>query len=164
MNKNKISKDLLNKVSVLSSNALEKVFICCNNFNTIKNFLVKYKIKFTPYRFANCFKANLDFDDIEYLSELDEIEFIDTNAEVLNFSAEKDFLHINNLTENKYFGQGQTICFIDTGIYPHLDFIFPKSRILKLHFYLKYMFQVLNNDNLRLMLNIDIDCLNKLRL
>ena len=65
MNKNKISNNLLNKVSILSKNSLEEVFICCNNFNAVKNFLVKYKIKFTPYRFAKCFKANLDFDDIE---------------------------------------------------------------------------------------------------
>lgn len=28
-------------------------------------------------------------------------------------------------------GKGVTICFIDTGIYPHIDFIIPKSRIKK---------------------------------
>jgi len=131
MNKNKVSKDILNKVSILSNNSLQEVFVCCNNFSIIKDFFIKYKISFTPYRFANCFKAQLDFDDIEYLSEMNEIDFIELNVNVSNFSVEKDFLHIENLTENKYFGQGQTICFIDTGIHPHLDFIFPKSRIIK---------------------------------
>ena len=40
-------------------------------------------------------------------------------------------MNLSALTENKFYGQGQTICFIDTGIHPHFDFIFPASRILK---------------------------------
>jgi len=40
-------------------------------------------------------------------------------------------MNLSNLTENKFFGKGVTICFIDTGIFPHFDFVFPKNKIIK---------------------------------
>ena len=131
MNKNKISKELLNEVSVLSLEDRKKVFISTNNFYQTKKFLDCYKYSYIPYRFANCFYVDADLDDILIFSNMKEVSLIQTNAYVQTESKEADFMNLNLLTENKYLGQGQTICFIDTGIHPHFDFVFPYSSIIK---------------------------------
>ena len=130
MNKNKISPELLNEVSALSYSK-NNAFISCSNFNKTKQFLDAYEYKYTPYRFANCFLLDLDYNDLNILSNLDFVDYIEPNIKVSSCSFKKELIHLDNLTENKYFGQNQTICFIDTGLHPHFDFIFPHSKILK---------------------------------
>ena len=130
MNKNKISPKLLHEVSV-QSNKTEPVFVSCQNFNQTKDFLTKYNYKFVPYRFANCFSLNADAMDINILSNQQCVDYIYTNEMVGLLRAETDLMNLSNLTANKFLGQGQTICFIDTGIFPHMDFILPKNRIVK---------------------------------
>lgn len=130
MNKNKVSPNLISQVSILN-NLKQNVIIMANDFNKTKSFLDAYKYNYTPYRFANCFCVSTDYDDINILSNQNEINYIYENVFVTCEKHEKQMLNLNKLTENKYLGQGQTICFIDTGIFPHLDFIFPKNRILK---------------------------------
>lgn len=130
MNKSKISPELLSDVSVLNIKN-KTVFISCNNFDETKTFLTRHNYKFTTYRFANCISLTADYDDLNILSNLNSTRYIHTNKVVQTEIAENDFMNLSNLTQNKFFGQGETICFIDTGIHPHLDFIFPKCRILK---------------------------------
>ena len=131
MNKNKISKDLLNEVSVLNVSDRKKVFLTTNNFTQTKKFLDCYKYSYIPYRFANCFYVEADFDDINIFSNMEEVCLVQSNTQVQAQSKESDFMNLSALTENKYFGQGQTICFIDTGLHPHFDFLFPHSNIVK---------------------------------
>jgi len=131
MNKNKISSKVLNKVSILNTKNFENVFVFSKNFNKTKHFLDNFKYFYTPYRFANCFYVAIDKEDLSILSQQDDIIYIDSYAFVQAQNNEYDFMNLTSLTENKYFGQGQTICFIDTGIHPHLDFIFPHSKIIK---------------------------------
>ncbi|MBQ9795666.1 MAG: S8 family peptidase [Clostridia bacterium] len=131
MNKNKISKELLSEVSVLGVENKKNVLISSKNFNQTKQFLNKYKYSYIPYRFANCFYLSADMDDINIFSQQEDIELIQSNTFVQALNKEQDIINLSGLTENKYFGQGQTICFIDTGIHPHLDFIFPHSKIIK---------------------------------
>lgn len=131
MNKNKISQELLSKVSILKNQDRKKVFISSSNFIKTKKFLDKNKYSYTPYRFAGCFCLNADSDDIEIFSNQEDIALVFSNAYVQTMNAEQDLLNVSKLTEDKYYGQGQTICFIDTGIHPHFDFIFPHSRVLK---------------------------------
>ncbi len=126
----KISPLLLNSVSALS-NKLTDIILMSSDFNKTKSFLRSSGYNFTPHRFANCFKMSVDATDLDILSSLDDVKYINANSDVFLERAENDVLHISNLTENKYFGQNQTICFIDTGIYPHLDFIMPRNRLVK---------------------------------
>lgn len=130
MNKNKISPQLLKKVNILSKNK-QKVLINCVDFSQTKNFLDKNKYKYHSYRFANVFCLDVDLDDLNILSNQNFISYISPNVNVFTTSKEQDFIHLSNLTMNKYYGQGVTICFIDTGVFPHFDFIFPHSRIVK---------------------------------
>ncbi len=131
MNKHKISPELLNNVSMLSTNQKQNIFILSSNFDTTKKFLIKNKYKFTPYRFANCFNLNAEIDDIEIFSDENSISFVYSNPIVQAETYEKNFINLEKLCEGKFYGQGQTICFIDTGIFPHLDFIIPNNRIIK---------------------------------
>ncbi len=131
MNKNKISHNLLNDVEVLNTKKFKNVFVFSENFNITKKFLDNFKYSYTSYPFANCFYLSADVDDLSILSHQNHVSFINSNARVQTQNSEGDFINLSTLTENKYFGQGQTICFIDTGIHPHLDFILPKSKIVK---------------------------------
>lgn len=133
MNKNKISSALINKVSAMSVDDNEKydVILTCINFNKTKNLLDNYGFKYNTYRFANCFGLKLDNEDLNFLSNLDDIKFVYENSYVKAERLEQDVMNLHKLTEGKFLGQGQTICFIDTGIYPHVDFLFPHSRLIK---------------------------------
>ena len=130
MNKNKICPNLINEVNTLS-NKVKSVFLLSNNFNKTKKFLKENNFIFKPYRFANCFSVFADFEDIKFISNQQNVAYIFNETQVQTLSKETNFLNLSVLTENKFFGQGQTICFIDTGIHPHFDFIFPKNRIIK---------------------------------
>ena len=131
MNKHKISPEILNQVSVLSCNKIYNVFVSSNNFDQTKKFLIENKYHFIPYRFAKCFNVKANFDDLQIFSNKGDVSYIFPNSTVQAENLEKDIINFSNLCENKYYGQGETICFIDTGIFPHLDFILPKNRIVK---------------------------------
>ena len=131
MNKNKISPKLLKEVSVMEQGKTDSVLLSSSDFWKTKNFLDRFRYSYTPYKFANCFALNLDFDDISILSNQTDVKFLHSNPIVKIQRAQTDSINIARLTENKFLGQGQTICFIDTGIHPHFDFIYPKTRIIK---------------------------------
>lgn len=131
MNKNKISKALINQVETLNTKKFKNVFVFSENFNKTKKFLDNFKYSYIPYSFAQCFYLPADVDDLSILSHQNEVSFISSNTQVQAQNLECDFMNLSALTENKFFGQGQTICFIDTGIHPHLDFVLPKSKIVK---------------------------------
>ena len=131
MNKNKISNRLFKKVETLNTRKIKNVFVFSENFSKTKQFLDNFKYPYSPYRFAHCFYLPADMEDVNILSLQNHVGFIDENIKVQTQSLEQDFINIQRLTENKFFGQGQTICFIDTGIHPHLDFILPKCKIVK---------------------------------
>ncbi len=141
MDNKKISPDILKNVSVLSLERKRTIFVESNKFDETKNFLDKNRFRYTPYSFTNFFCLNADFDDINILSCQNDVEYIFPNSEVKIEKSAAKTLALQNLTENKYFGQGETICFIDTGIYAHFDFIFPHSRIIK-------FIDLINKDNI----------------
>ena len=128
MNKNKISIELLNEVNSLNSNQTKSVIISTSQFDTLHNFLTANNFKFKPYKFANCFLVECKLNDLVNFSNLNQVELIHSNSYVLTCKQEHDIINLQNLTANKYFGKGVTICFIDTGLTPHFDFIFPYSR------------------------------------
>ncbi len=131
MNKNKICNEILKEVNILNTKNTKNVFIFSENFNFTKKFLDKNKYSYTPYRFAKCFYLSADMEDIIILSKQNHVNFITSNTKVLATNINHDFMNLDKLTENKFYGQGQTICFIDTGVYPHFDFLFPSSKIIK---------------------------------
>ncbi len=131
MNKNKISPEILNKVSILNEQFADFVLVSTKDFFHTKKFLERYNYKYKSYRFANCFGLHADFDDVCILSNLSFIDYIYSNPKVKIDQTQIDHMNLFRLTQDKFKGKNQTICFIDTGLYPHFDFIYPKSRIIK---------------------------------
>ena len=130
MNKNKIHSSLLNEVNTLNNKA-KQIIITSNNFLKTKHFLQNNGYIFTPYRFANCFSVLADVETIKTLSTLNYVTYISPNTEVQTLNNGKDITNFNNWTNKLKTNSNCTICFIDTGIYPHLDFILPYNRIIK---------------------------------
>ncbi len=141
MTTHKICPNLINNVSVLNTNQTQTIFISSSNFDETKTLLTKNKFKFTPYRFANCFSVEVDMEDISFLSDQNSVVYLHSSLSVQTLNFEKDFINLEKLCEGKYYGENQTICFIDTGIHPHFDFLFPKNRLVK-------FIDLINNNNI----------------
>ena len=79
MNKNKISPNLLNKVSVLGAGKTDTIILSCNNFSKMKEFLRVNKYNYVPYRFNNCLMLNADREDLNILSNQEFVDYIYPN-------------------------------------------------------------------------------------
>ncbi len=130
MNKNKISPALINKVSTQSTQK-QAVFVDCLNYYKTCKFLWQHNVNFKQYPFINCLKIDVDTPEIVSLSNEKNINYLYENQRVNIEFTGKTNINLQKLTQNKFLGRGQTICFIDTGIFPHADFLFPKNRIKK---------------------------------
>lgn len=128
---NKFHKNLINSVNILSKNECF-CLISSSNFNKTKFFLKKLNINFKEYKFINSFLVNTSYDNLLTISECESVTYLvkttKVNSQIYN---SKEICNLKNLTEDKYFGQNINIVFIDTGISPHLDFVFPQNRIVK---------------------------------
>ena len=131
INKSKVNPILLKNVSVLKTGNTNNVIVSSNNFDATKQLFSKSNLQFSSYPFANCFCVGINLKDLIELSQEKSINYIDPCVKVFAEQKQQDSINLAKLTENRFYGNGQTICFIDTGIYPHIDFIFPKCRLVK---------------------------------
>lgn len=130
MNKSKVCPSLLDNVNVLSSVPRE-VLITSNDFCATRKLFEAYDFKFKPYEFAKCFSLQVDLSDINYLSCQNDIDYISSNNKVFADRNLESNSRVFKFSRMNRLGKNQTICFIDTGIYPHLDFLLPYNRIVK---------------------------------
>ena len=128
---NKFHKNLLSQVSTLSNHNYKCVVSSCDFLST-KNYLNRLNIPYTAYPFTNSFYVNTTYSNLVSISELNSVTFLSGTTKVsTSINNTKRFINLENLTENKYFGSGVTVAFIDTGINPHIDFILPQNRIIE---------------------------------
>lgn len=127
----KIHNNLISEIHALSDKKYDCIIDSCDFFRTAKT-LNEQNIKYQAYPFINSFFISESYTKILALSEYDDVNFLSKPVKVSTqiFNA-KNTINIRNLTKSTASGKGTTICFIDTGIYPHLDFIIPKNRIKK---------------------------------
>jgi len=86
------------------------------------------KIHMIPLIGAACME--IPYGDLDNLAALDDVRYIAADINVkafMNIASQEVGATIAN--ESGYTGKGITISFIDTGIYPHRDFITPVNRI-----------------------------------
>lgn len=96
---------------------------CLNNY--IKRFGESVKERFS---FINAFSVMLSPKEISSLARSDAVVYICANSNVFALmNVAKKIMKVPPLA----FGEGQTICFIDTGISPHCDFMLCENRIEK---------------------------------
>lgn len=131
LNISKISPTIYNRVCNMSSFYEHQLVVFTNNKDDAQKFFNQNNINFKLYYINDCFFIKIKNNLLSLLSNQSFVNYIYDNTLVKASRIEHASMNLTSLTENKYFGQGQTICFIDTGLYPHVDFIFPKSRVLK---------------------------------
>lgn len=126
----KIDPNLFDEISVLDRN--EKNIECVvysNNFLKTKQSLSRYK--FLEFPFLNAFGLNLDKSSIINLAGFNHVEYISSISKVFaQINVAKEIISVEKLYQQNFYGSGIGVAIIDTGIYPHLDFVFPKNRIV----------------------------------
>lgn len=126
----KIDPNLLKKVELLSKS--EKTIECLmysNNFFVTKKSLKGCEYKEFP--FIKAFGIKLKKDSLYNFANLCHIDYITSETKVsMQINVAKEIIGIDSLYKDNLYGQGIAIAVIDTGIYPHIDFLIPKNKII----------------------------------
>lgn len=102
--------------------------VSANNFSRLKRILKDRQIEvLDEYLFINSFFVRASREQLLYLSKLASVRYISINAAALALT------HVARrvlaLPDDKLCGKGVGVAFIDTGLYPHSDFLMGKNRI-----------------------------------
>ena len=131
----KIDPNLLGCVKVLSTQKKNQdVIVFVQNYNFFRNFLINQpQIKVLgEYPFINALALNLPKAQIFDLAENCYVNYISSvmTAKTMMNSARK-VIKVEELYKQGITGKGVRVAIIDTGCYPHLDFVLGKKRIIK---------------------------------
>ena len=110
-----------------------EVIIFVKDFDTAVKFFEgkNYQIK-ARFPFINAICVGIDFSDIKYLSRLNNVAYISSQAKVFTQSVvAKSIINIKNFFQPNNVGKGINVAVIDTGIRTHIDFLYPHNRIIK---------------------------------
>ena len=131
---NKIDPSLL---SITRSQSLEDdKFDCIVYYNSLRD--IKSYIEITKcceivdeYPFINALGVKIDRKNINNFVSYKFISYITSVANVqTQVNIAKKVSNIDKLYNQGLSGKGVTVAIIDTGIIPHLDFVYPENRIL----------------------------------
>lgn len=124
----KIDVNMLKTITTCSSTKqLEAIVYVANINQAIKFFKDKNISIIDVYPFINALCIKSDTSTIYSLSRLDLISYISSHTSVKALvKVSKKVVKLNS----RYTGKGVGIAFIDTGIRPHLDFVFGQNRII----------------------------------
>ena len=128
---NKIDPNLIKEVEFLEVNQKKlECLVYSNNFNLTKKYLEK-NFKYLEFPFINAFGLKLDKNNIYSLANFNHVDYITSEAKVFaQIDIAQKIINVDKLKEQGFTGKGVAVAVIDTGIYPHIDFIFPKNRII----------------------------------
>ena len=124
---NKIDKELLGAF-VLGKDEKIDCIAYVNNFNYAKQHFSSTNCVISEFPFINAFALSVKRDNIFEIANKNWLKFITKQSSVMALmNVAKQVLNINETL----VGQSITICYIDTGIKPHIDFTLGENRILK---------------------------------
>lgn len=86
----------------------------------------------STYPFISALSVKIKNSDIDYISNLNIVNYI-TSVSSVQYSIHiaKNIIHNDNIEYISKITNRKTIAIIDTGIYPHIDFVLGKNRIVK---------------------------------
>ena len=123
----KIDKSLLGSFA-LSEDIKQDCIVYVENFSYVSKKLENNFKILKAYPFINAFAISLKQNEMLSLAQQPWLRFITKQSSVLALmNVAKKVLNI----DERLTGKGVTICYIDTGIKPHLDFTLEKNRIIK---------------------------------
>ena len=127
---NKIDPHLLKKVSALGNNQQYECVLYANNYRNLSNYLKESFEDVREIPFINAFVLNLGYDSLFKLCKLNAVKYITQSAKVSALvNVANKILHTENKADIP--SANFSIAVIDTGIYPHLDFMVPHNKIIK---------------------------------
>lgn len=129
MKSNKIDIKLFEKIVALGKEQQADCLVRAKNESAYNKYITRFgkRVK-EKFSFINSFSIALLPKEISTLAKSDSVVYICSTTQVsaLMYVA-KQVMHIPPLL----YGEGQTICFIDTGIKEHCDFMLGENRIAK---------------------------------
>lgn len=125
----KIDKNIKTNISLCDDEHMIECLLYVSSINKTKNFingLLGVEI-IGEYDFLNIIAVKTCIKNLNIFSKQKFINYISSQAEV------KSLINVSKkiLNCSDYYKECSTICFIDTGIMPHMDFVMPKNRIVK---------------------------------
>lgn len=126
----KIDPNLIKEVELLSSkkNNIE-CLVYSNNYFLTKKSLNKFE--FIEFPFIKAFGLKLNKDNILNFANFRHIDYITSETKVFaQINVAKQIINVESLYNQGYKGEGISVAVIDTGIYPHMDFLLPKNKIV----------------------------------
>ena len=131
---NKVDPYLFGLVKTCKNEGDISCIIYANDYDRVKSFLNSFgsdNIKFFEYPFIKAFGVKLLPDKIKNMAQNEHIKYISASTKVFaQIDIAKKVTHITDLQNKGYLGKGVTLAIIDTGIRPHLDFVYPNNRII----------------------------------
>ena len=132
---NKIDKRLLHKINIQEISQREiGVIVRAYDYNKTYEMLKKLGSinKIIELPIISSFGLCVDMQEIIKIAKLKCVEFITKNSKVCGMIyASKRLLNVNKLYDKINENYNHSCVIIDTGIYPHIDFVLGKNRIIK---------------------------------
>lgn len=128
----KIESNLLSQINILNTNNVIDCIVYCNDIDKVVFYLnKKYNIRrFNLFKILNAVGIKTTVNNVLEISKSNNVKYVCSNSRVQTcVNVAKEITGISNVKRGSF---NQYCCaIIDTGIYPHLDFMIPKKRIIK---------------------------------
>ncbi len=127
--KGKIDLNLLKGVSTLNIRDKIECIVYAQNYFLAKNYLENnFKNQYSEFPFIKAFKINLNTTNLFKIAKLNIVKYISSSALVTAMmQTSKQIMRIENIKQKP---SNFSIAIIDTGIYPHIDFLVPSNKIV----------------------------------
>lgn len=128
---NKIDKSLYTIVTT-EGFVKHECIVFVRDYPKYKNLLYCKRVEFCEFPFVRAFGLKLNQKEIVDFAKNQAVVYITKNAKVqTQVFVSKKILGLDALRPYNMQGKGSTIAIIDTGVYPHIDFVLGKNRIVK---------------------------------
>lgn len=128
----KIDSKLLSQINILKTDNLIDCLIYCKNLNNVIYFLnKKFNIKkFNLFNIVNAIGVKTTVNNIIQISKFNNVKYVCSNSKVQTcINVARKITGANNINRGNF--NSYTCAIIDTGIFPHIDFMVPRKRIIK---------------------------------
>ncbi len=126
---NKIDLNLLKGVKTLNIKDKIECIVYAQNYFLAKKYLDKnFKNEYQSFPFIKAFKINLNTSNLFKIAKLNIVKYISSSALVTALTdVSRQIMNVQNAPK---LSSKFSVVVIDTGVYPHLDFVMPNNKII----------------------------------